>query len=75
MAAPLRCTGRRAAGVSITSRTDYPEKNNENWFCHTILTKQDGRMTSEKRAVQPYVVPIAEDEKDLYDKQRMRLSR
>jgi succinate dehydrogenase/fumarate reductase flavoprotein subunit len=55
-------------------RTDYPEKNNDEWFCHTLLSKRDGRMTSEKRAVQPYVVPIGEDEKDLYDKQRIRAS-
>ncbi len=55
-------------------RTDYPEKDNENWFCHTLLSKKDGRMTSEKRAVQPYVVPIADEEKDLYDKQRIRAS-
>jgi hypothetical protein len=31
-------------------------------------------MVSEKRAVQPYIVPIGEDEKDLYDKQRIRAS-
>jgi succinate dehydrogenase/fumarate reductase flavoprotein subunit len=55
-------------------RTDYPAKNNEDWFCHTLLRKQDGRMASEKRAVQPYVVPIADEEKDLYDKQRIRAS-
>ena len=53
-------------------RTDYPEKNNDDWFCHTLLRKKDGRMVSEKRDVQPYVVPIADDEKDLYDKQRIR---
>jgi len=53
-------------------RTDYPEKNNDDWFCHTLLRKKNGRMTSEKRDVQPYVVPIADDEKDLYDKQRIR---
>jgi succinate dehydrogenase/fumarate reductase flavoprotein subunit len=53
-------------------RTDYPEKNNDDWFCHTLLRKKDGRMVSEKRDVQPYVVPIADDEKDLYDKQRVR---
>jgi succinate dehydrogenase/fumarate reductase flavoprotein subunit len=53
-------------------RTDYPEKNNDDWFCHTLLTKKNGRMTSEKRPVAPYVVPIADDEKDLYDKQRIR---
>lgn len=53
-------------------RTDFPEKDNENWFCHTLLSNQSGKMTSEKRAVEPYVVPIADDEKDLYDKQRIR---
>jgi len=53
-------------------RTDYPERNNDDWFCHTLLRKKNGRMTSEKRDVQPYVVPIADDEKDLYDKQRIR---
>jgi succinate dehydrogenase/fumarate reductase flavoprotein subunit len=53
-------------------RTDYREKNNDDWFCHTLLSKQNGRMTSEKRAVASYIVPIAEDEKDLYDNQRIR---
>jgi succinate dehydrogenase/fumarate reductase flavoprotein subunit len=52
-------------------RTDFPEKDNENWFCHTLLGKQNGKMVSEKREVEPYIVPIAEDEKDLYDKQRI----
>ncbi len=56
-------------------RTDYPEKNNEDWFCHTLLRKKGGRMTSEKHPVQPYVVPIADDEKDLYDKQRVGAGR
>jgi succinate dehydrogenase/fumarate reductase flavoprotein subunit len=55
-------------------RTDFPEKDNENWFCHTLLSKKDGKMTSEKRDVEPYVVPIADEEKDLYDKQRIRAS-
>ncbi|MFZ0837036.1 MAG: fumarate reductase/succinate dehydrogenase flavoprotein subunit [Xanthobacteraceae bacterium] len=53
-------------------RTDYPDKNDDDWFCHTLLSKQNGRMTSEKRAVAPYIVPIADEEKDLYDKQRIR---
>jgi succinate dehydrogenase/fumarate reductase flavoprotein subunit len=53
-------------------RTDYPEKNNEDWFCHTILSKQNGAMISEKRPVDDYVVPIADAEKDLYNKQRIR---
>jgi succinate dehydrogenase/fumarate reductase flavoprotein subunit len=54
-------------------RTDYPEKDNENWFCHVLLSKRDGRMSCDKRAVDPYVVPIADDEKELYDKQRIRV--
>jgi len=53
-------------------RTDYPEKNDQDWFCHTILSKQNGKMVSETLPVDDYVVPIAEDEKDLYDKQRIR---
>ncbi|MBL8565379.1 MAG: fumarate reductase/succinate dehydrogenase flavoprotein subunit [Hyphomicrobiaceae bacterium] len=55
-------------------RTDYPEKDNENWFCHTLLSKKDGKMAAEKKPIDPYVVPISEDEKDLYDKQRVRAS-
>lgn len=55
-------------------RTDYPAKNNEDWFCHTLLSKKDGVMVSEKRAVDDYIVPIADEEKDLYDKQRIRVS-
>ncbi|MGF1622187.1 MAG: fumarate reductase/succinate dehydrogenase flavoprotein subunit [Rhodomicrobiaceae bacterium] len=53
-------------------RTDYPEKNNEDWFCHTVLSKKNGVMTSEKVPVDDYIVPIADEEKDLYDKQRVR---
>jgi succinate dehydrogenase/fumarate reductase flavoprotein subunit len=55
-------------------RPDFPEKDNDNWFCHTLLSNHDGRMTCEKRAVDPYVVPIAADESDLYNKQRVRAS-
>ncbi len=55
-------------------RTDYPDKDNENWFCHSLLSKKDGKMASEKRAVEPYIVPIADEEKDLYDRQRIRAS-
>jgi succinate dehydrogenase/fumarate reductase flavoprotein subunit len=55
-------------------RTDYPEKNNDDWFCHTLLSKKNGQMACEKRDVDPYVVPIAEDERDLYANQRVRAS-
>ena len=53
-------------------RLDYPEKNDADWFCHTLLSKRNGRMTSEKRAVDPYIVPVEDEEKGLYDRQRVR---
>jgi succinate dehydrogenase/fumarate reductase flavoprotein subunit len=55
-------------------RTDYPDKDDANWFCHTLLSKRQGRMTGEKRSVDPYIVPIGEDEKSLSGKQRLRAS-
>jgi hypothetical protein len=36
------------------------------------LRKRDGRMMCETRPVVPYIVPIADDERDAYDKQRIR---
>ena len=69
-----RSTAPRAAGASITCAPTIRRRTTTNWFCHTLLRKKDGRMTSEKRAVEPYVVPIADEEKDLYDKQRIRAS-
>jgi succinate dehydrogenase/fumarate reductase flavoprotein subunit len=53
-------------------RVDHPDRDDDNWFCHTILRKVDGRMTAEKRAVAPYIVPIAESERSAYDDQRIR---
>ncbi|MFL2687367.1 MAG: fumarate reductase/succinate dehydrogenase flavoprotein subunit [Alphaproteobacteria bacterium] len=54
------------------NRTDYPERDNENWFCFSQLFKnQEGAMDLKKRDVDPYVVPIDDEEKDIYDKQRV----
>ncbi len=53
------------------NRVDYPEKNDADWFCHTILQKSDGRMICSKRAVQPYIVPIEEEERSAYGRQRI----
>lgn len=53
-------------------RVDYPEKNDDEWFCHSILSKQGGRMTAEKRPVEPYIVPIESEERSAYDQQRIR---
>ena len=53
------------------NRVEY-ERDDENWFCHTILTKgADGQPLHKKQDVKPYVVEIAEDEKDAYYKQRV----
>jgi succinate dehydrogenase/fumarate reductase flavoprotein subunit len=53
-------------------RVDFPKRDDENWFCHTILRKIDGRMTCAKRAVAPYLVPIDAEERGAYDRQRIR---
>ncbi|WP_341646642.1 fumarate reductase/succinate dehydrogenase flavoprotein subunit [Thauera sp. SDU_THAU2] len=53
---------------------DHPERNDADWFCHTLLSKgADGRMAMAKKAVEPYVVPIDDDERDAY--QRLRVER
>jgi succinate dehydrogenase/fumarate reductase flavoprotein subunit len=56
------------------ARVDYPEKNDADWFCHSILRKQDERMVLEKRPVAPYIVPIEDEERSAYDRQRIRES-
>jgi succinate dehydrogenase/fumarate reductase flavoprotein subunit len=56
-------------------RVDYPQRDDAQWFCHTHLRKdENGRMTSEKRAVEPYIVPLADDERSAYEKLRIRES-
>ncbi|AWI80616.1 fumarate reductase/succinate dehydrogenase flavoprotein subunit [Parazoarcus communis] len=53
---------------------DHPERDDENWFCHTLLSKgDDGRMTMRKKAVEPYIVAIDKEERDAY--QRLRVER
>jgi succinate dehydrogenase/fumarate reductase flavoprotein subunit len=54
------------------NRVDYPDKNDADWFCHTLLRKSKGRMVCSKRAVEPYIVPIEEEERSAYDRQRIR---
>lgn len=54
-------------------RVDHPRRDDANWFCHTLLSKApDGTMTHTKRAVEPYVVPIDDHERDAYG--RLRIS-
>lgn len=40
-------------------RLDFPEKNDEEWFCHVNLKKDEaGAMRLFKRAIEPYVVDV-----------------
>lgn len=51
---------------------DHPQRDDENWFCHTLLYKDaEGRMSMKKKEVDPYIVPIDAEEKDAY--QRLRV--
>ena len=53
-------------------RLDYPEMNNQDWFCHVNLKKDaDGSMTAFKKPVKPFLVPL--DEGELTSYHRMRI--
>ena len=53
-------------------RVDYPETDNDDWFCHSLLCKDaEGRMTHRKRAVDSYVVPVDATEMTAYQKLRI----
>ncbi|SAK89517.1 putative oxidoreductase [Caballeronia fortuita] len=55
-------------------RVDFPERNDDEWFCHAHLKKDaSGRMTSFKKPVEPYVVPVDETERGAYS--RLRVAR
>jgi succinate dehydrogenase/fumarate reductase flavoprotein subunit len=53
-------------------RLDYPELNNDDWFCHVNL-KQDeaGEMVAFKRPVAPYIVPLETGELTSYHRIRV----
>ncbi|MFZ6045739.1 fumarate reductase/succinate dehydrogenase flavoprotein subunit [Pseudomonas sp. CR3202] len=54
-------------------RVDYPERNDAEWFCHCHLKKgEDGRMTSFKKAVEPYLIPLDAEEQQAYDRLRVK---
>jgi succinate dehydrogenase/fumarate reductase flavoprotein subunit len=56
-------------------RLDYPELDNESWFCHVNL-KQDesGHMVAYKRPVAPYLVPLDAHELSSYHHIRVKAS-
>lgn len=48
-------------------RVDYSEKNNDEWFCHVHLKKDDaGEMVLFKRPIEPYIVEV-DLEREVYD--------
>ena len=53
-------------------RTEFPERNDADWFCHAHLYKDEqGRMAHAKRPVEPYIVPIDDHERHAYDRLRI----
>ncbi len=54
-------------------RVDYPQRNDAEWFCHAHLMKgADGQMTSAKREIEPYILPLDDDEKTAYERLRIQ---
>jgi len=54
-------------------RADYPDRDDANWSCHTMLFKDErGRMAHRKRVVDPYIVPVAAAEMSAYHQLRIR---
>lgn len=52
---------------------DHPDRDDENWFCHSLLSRDgDGRMAMRKKPVEPYIVPVDEQERTAY--QRLRVA-
>ncbi len=53
-------------------RADFPQKNDHDWFCHAHLKKDaSGNMVSLKKPVEPYLIPIEQDEAQSYQKLRI----
>lgn len=54
-------------------RVDYPLRNDAEWFCHAHLKKgEDGKMTSFKKPIEPYVIALHEDEQQAYERLRVK---
>jgi succinate dehydrogenase/fumarate reductase flavoprotein subunit len=53
-------------------RVDHPQRDDREWFCHCHLKKgDDGQMTSFKKAVEPYIIPLDAEEMQAYDRLRV----
>jgi succinate dehydrogenase/fumarate reductase flavoprotein subunit len=54
------------------ARVDHPETDNANWFCHTMLYRDEaGVMRSRRRAVAPYLVPVDAESRTAYHRLRV----
>jgi len=54
---------------------DHPERDDENWFCHSLLSRDpQGRMALRKKAVEPYIVPVDDQERTAYQRLRVATS-
>ena len=52
---------------------DFPATDNDNWFCHVQLYKdENNRMACKTRPVDPYVVELDEHEKNAYNQLRVQ---
>lgn len=54
-------------------RVDFPERNDGDWFVHAQLKKDGERMTCFKRAIEPYIVKLDDNERSAY--QRLRINK
>jgi succinate dehydrogenase/fumarate reductase flavoprotein subunit len=54
---------------------DHPERDDANWFCHSLLSRDaNGRMGLRKKPVEPYIVPVDEQERTAYQRLRVATS-
>jgi len=54
-------------------RVDYPQTDNENWFCHSMYYKtESGTIGHRKRPIDPYIVPVDEAEMAAYHQLRVK---
>jgi succinate dehydrogenase/fumarate reductase flavoprotein subunit len=54
-------------------RVDHPQRNDAEWFAHCHLKKgEGGEMTSFKKPVEPYLIPLDDEEQHAYQRLRVR---
>ncbi|MEC5398865.1 fumarate reductase/succinate dehydrogenase flavoprotein subunit [Uliginosibacterium sp. H1] len=53
---------------------DHPQRDDANWFCHSLLSRgANGGYAMRKKDIEPYIVPVEDEERDAYN--RMRIPR